>query len=867
MFEGICSDMVVLAVKETNIVLIVPYITPENSLYKNPQIFSTIDFIVKSFSNCNIYVIGDLNARCGDPVIAGYSYTRNTDSGINAHGRKLVSLCNNNHLAIVNGLIHASKIFESDFTFFRGKLKSQNDWCVTNSIENIDSFLIIPKLSVSDHCPLSLKIRSPKTCPLVFINEVSRGIFSYELYDRSKIIKPKLTLENINTDNLINKFDNLADFITQNLQTNDVDTNVLSVAVSNKIYESCREKKKHNRARIPDDRQHLSSHNFRAIADANLQMYVLSLQRNDTIVEQSRYFRVWESNLAFAAIKEKLEYNVRRNTSWQYASKNNPKKLWKMIDYKGDNDSKCDDINGIDEKVIQSYFRGIFEADRLVKNPTIADINHSLVTYHVYVPVLDDNFTFDELDTAIRNVGRGVGIDSIEKRIALLFSVKLRTSLLDLFNHVFNTGYPNAWTKQLLRPEKKKGHSEKEPKLRGSAVTQLLPTLYDVMLFNRFNLWYYPNAEQAGFRPKQGCLIQIFAIYVAMEFLNSIGKSLYIGFLDYEKAFDFINRANLIEHLKEKGAGSKFVRAVASMYKETSYIPKICNRMGKSIIAKHGVTQGRQTSTSFFSFEVQDMTKSVNVPASILNKNNLLQLADDTALLAEERSFLRNEFQQCLQFSADNYMYANVEKTFFLNLSDNVDTEPIVLDNITTINPTKNNEYVYLGMKFVASNDLVIHIKKNLKDRMFNVQKFYDWLDINESTPIKVKPQVLYTCMFSAYLYGVETWCKIDIVGGQLLLLERKLLRSILCVKQNTPDELLYIELDRHDIVASIKLRQYNFFQKLLELSEDDAVSRRIVSLYRYLPICSYYDNLDHNVIKNNKCKGSKILVMLHRRI
>ena len=55
----------------------------------------------------------------------------------------------------------------------------------------------------------------------------------------------------------------------------------------------------------------------------------------------------------------------------------------------------------------------------------------------------------------------------------------------------------------------------------------------------------------------------MFSIYVVMEFLKSIGKCLYIGFLDYEKAFVFINRANIIKHLKEKGAGSKFVHAIA----------------------------------------------------------------------------------------------------------------------------------------------------------------------------------------------------------------------------------------------------------------------------------------------------------------
>ena len=139
-------------------------------------------------------------------------------------------------------------------------------------------------------------------------------------------------------------------------------------------------------------------------------------------------------------------------------------------------------------------------------------------------------------------------------------------------------------------------------------------------------------------------------------------------------------------------------------------------------------------------------------------------------------------------------MFTNVDKTFFRHLSDKSDIDHIVLDEKTVINPAFHNEYMYLGMKFVASNNIIKHIKRNLKDRMFHVSKFYDWLHVNETTRVKVKLQVLYTCMFSAYLYGAETWRKIDDVSKQLLImLERKLLKCILCTKGNTPDNLLYI--------------------------------------------------------------------------
>ena len=405
------------------------------------------------------------------------------------------------------------------------------------------------------------------------------------------------------------------------------------------------------------------------------------------------------------------------NTTWRTVAKDNPREMWKMINYK-ENDTKKKPKK-INEKVIQEYFKSIFQAQKLQNNPTIDDIKDTLITYHVYIPLLDDDFTVNELNEAIRKNGNGFGLDSIDKKIANVFTVSLRKSILNFFNHIFGSDYAAVWRKQLLRPEKKKGHSEHNPKLRGVAISQVLPTLYDIMIYNRFNQWYTPNIEQAGFREKQGCILQIFAIYVVMEFVRSIGKSLYIGFLDYEKAFDFINWKNIVSHLMERGAGARFTRAIANMYEETSYIPKVCNRIGDAIVAKHGVTQGRQSSTSLFSFEVKELAKNVDVPESCLYGFNVFQLADDTALLAEAINILCQMFGKCLQFSDENFMFANIDKTYFLHLQDDPDTHPIQIDDNTTISAAELNEYIYLGVIFVASNNILRHIKRNLQNRAF----------------------------------------------------------------------------------------------------------------------------------------------------
>ena len=83
----------------------------------------------------------------------------------------------------------------------------------------------------------------------------------------------------------------------------------------------------------------------------------------------------------------------------------------------------------------------------------------------------------------------------------------LRLELLKFINIVFENNYPSNWEDHLLFPILKKGHTILTLKLRGIAISCLIPKIYDIMINNRLNKWYKPNPQQAGFRPGQGCLM------------------------------------------------------------------------------------------------------------------------------------------------------------------------------------------------------------------------------------------------------------------------------------------------------------------------------------------------------------------------
>lgn len=230
--------------------------------------------------------------------------------------------------------------------------------------------------------------------------------------------------------------------------------------------------------------------------------------------------------------------------------------------------------------------------------------------------------------------------------------------------------------------------------------------------------------------------------------------------------------------------------------------------------------------------------------------DNIAQLADDTSVLAENRRSLKELSIQINEFTKEKYQVRNDDKTTFIHFNRSPDLNPIILDNDQFINAANMNQgQNYLGMIFTHTNDLQKLIEINLNAKWYNVPKFYSWLFSNESMPIKYKLTVLKTCIYSSILYGVETWGCMDKFKNKLLKMERKMLKSILGVKQGTSNHLLYIELNMSDIMTTIKKLQSNFYLKLSNIHEDDAIVKKIMNrcLDLNIQFIQYYQNIDIN--------------------
>ena len=813
------------------------------------------------FKDRHVFIMGDMNSRIGTPKHEQLQYHTNPDSSVNTHGRTLMRVLDENkRWCVVNGVKHNNKTFESKFTFYRGEVNSQNDLCITNCIENIHKLHILPKLLESDHCPCLMNFTAKPIPDLRTVEECARNFKRYDHYDINRRIPKTINLAKVNTTNLYIDLEALAVDLKNDI-LNEKGNDFICNKLTSNIYNLCiknYDTDTNNQLDTSDilNYDNCSSKNLRAIAEANFECFQYHLTANTNFQLIELYKENWLRYERIAREKENVEHNIKVNKKWINCSKD-AKELWKMIDWKGS--VQGDDQNELSFQEIYKFFINIFQSKKTANAPVIMDVKDKLDNHNVYIPITDADINIEEVNQGCRNIGNGVGLDGLPPEIAKILPQSIKEILVPFFQSVFLGKYPEMWENQLLFPSKKKGHTISNPKLRGIALSTLLSRIYDDIIDQRFSTWYTPNLEQAA-RKGQGCVFQIFALLLLIDYAKHLNKSIYIGLLDFEKAYDFTNRAVLISDLLERGIGKRLAQAIFSMYSNTSYTPKISkNLVGEPIVTKFGVTQGRKSSGNLYAFAISDMPKSLcdNHPKDFMDPYCIAQLADDTSLTAESLESKKNKFQKIINCSEDKEQHINTDKTKYMHMSSNPVTTPIILEDGRKIEAVELNDgYSFIGFNLTYSDDIHELIENNLKSKMFNVAKFHAWLEYNESTPFFIKIKVLYGCLFASMLFSSEAWGNLSKVKHTLLMNEKKALKSCLGIKSGTSTDIVYQEIMRPDIIAVLQDRQFKFAEKIKKLGKDEALVKEIwdICIIDNQPtsLRQYYEQLNNRNAETN---------------
>ena len=216
-----------------------------------------------------------------------------------------------------------------------------------------------------------------------------------------------------------------------------------------------------------------------------------------------------------------------------------------------------------------------------------------------------------------------------------------------------------------------------------------MPTTAKVMgkvIIKRIKL----RKEQAGFRSGRSTIEQIFVLRNIIEQSVEWNASLYICFIDYEKAFDSVHRETLWRIMSSYGIPPKLVRMVQAMYKGSKCA--VIGGEGKTgwFDVKSGVRKGCVMSGFLFLLVIDWVmrktlsTENIGIRWRFTEKLDDLDFADDLALLSNTRRQLqlKNDHERLSNASKGTGLKINIIKTNVIRF--NVASEEEVIGSLST---------------------------------------------------------------------------------------------------------------------------------------------------------------------------------------
>ena len=372
---------------------------------------------------------------------------------------------------------------------------------------------------------------------------------------------------------------------------------------------------------------------------------------------------------------------------------------------------------------------------------------------------------------------------------------------------------------------KNKGDSEESKNYRGISLVYLLSKVYDLILGNRFMIWFKKicNDAQTAYQDGKSSADHVFFLRCLVQQAIRYDEKIFLIAADFDGAFDRISRSLLIRKLIRFGAGTVFVACIASMYMHTD---NIIFRDKEFVTYKllSGIKQGLPLSPLLFIFYINDIFDTFKrihgrCVDNIYQLIHLLVHADDVTLLATLRDCAIKKLQTLSEYCNNNFIVPQFTKCMFIVINGSEDDKislPFgnsLLENV--------NYLEILGSHLVQSGSLMEELELHMNKRFYSCIKFFNFCKENKLAPLSVRLKSLRGCVMMSLLHNCEAFG--NKVPKSLESVYHKLIRTALRVRTNTPKLLLYVESGLLPIKALIEARQYKFFTRFQKSLDPDA--------------------------------------------
>ena len=331
------------------------------------------------------------------------------------------------------------------------------------------------------------------------------------------------------------------------------------------------------------------------------------------------------------------------------------------------------------------------------------------------VDIVDHNDTLNlpisiqEVQYMIKNLKRNkaAGVDNIPYE-AMMNNETIKI-LFNLYSKCFSESIiPSDWHKAIITPILKSSKNDPHVPTNYRAISLLscICKGYTNILNNRLKSHYETNNlfanEQNGFRPKRSCCDHIFSITSIIRNRVYFKESTFACFIDFQKAFDFVDRDLLFYRLLLDNVNGKMYKAIRCIYNHTISAIRINGKLTKWFNIDYGVRQGDGLSTTLFSAFINSLALEINSLNCGINLDEFqistLFYADDIVLLAGNERDLQVMIDCVDTWCKKWRMTVNVDKTnvvHFRHRNTNLTTSDFKIGNRQL---KKVKEYKYLGI-------------------------------------------------------------------------------------------------------------------------------------------------------------------------
>ena len=654
-----------------------------------------------------LFILGDFNARIAnlqdfdDAIDVINKRIANIDDKVNGHGRSMIDFLLDSKLCVLNGRV--SPITSNHYTFHSVRGLSVVDFILTphDNLSICENFniesctdilnkigqeqLVTPNSRIPDHSLLSINVNLSFAVLEGIDNHNYTNVMDMnDEFDEAMQRRYKtryIPQEFLNSESVCQALQHIISRIECNRETQ-YELDCIYTSLVDLIIEEMNNfllvpQSKHTRKRYRVRKPYWNSDLtdlWKCMHNCERDYLNYRGPRRVKLLFKSKFVQA-TYNFDKQLKRIKRQYDRGYLIDIEKLQTNNPSEFWRHISRLGPRSRKCIPLETIlddgsltkdknevlskwqyDYQMLYSNESDIYDNNFLLqcKNELHLKEQNILDPLYIHNTELNRNIETGELERILRNAKnkKAAGIDKIPYEIWKC--PKLLPVVKHLFQLCLDIGrIPSDWSLAIISPIPKSNKADPRLPLsyRGISLLSCLYKLYSSFINSRLQTYIENNNvledEQNGFREGRSCEDHIYVMDTLINTQITNKKPVFACFIDFSKAFDLINRDQLMLQLLNKNIDGKIYWSLKSLYAHTSSCIKLNNLYTSYFDIHNGVRQGDPLSPTLFSLFIDSLIKEIKREGLGINIGDLiisiLAYADDLVLISENEENL-----QCL---------------------------------------------------------------------------------------------------------------------------------------------------------------------------------------------------------------------------